>query len=66
MIAIELDALLELFNQVHDIESKLKQLQALNENHLVDVTIAACLANCKIVEALKNHVTWRAESVNIN
>lgn len=66
MSAIQLDALIQLFNQVQDIESKLKQLQALNENQLVDVTIAACLANCKVVEALKNHVKWSTESVKLN
>lgn len=65
MSVIQLDAVVELFNQVEDIESKLKQLKELNDDPLVDVTIAACLANCKVVEALKQKVTWRVtESVN--
>lgn len=65
MSLIQLDAVVELFNQVADIESKLKQLNELNSDPLVQVTIAACLANCKVVEALKNKVTWRVtENVN--
>lgn len=64
MSAVQLNALAELFNQVRDIESKLKQLKELNDNHLVDVTIAACLANCKVVEALRKQAERTDEIVN--
>lgn len=65
MSAIQLDAVIELFNQVEDIKRKLTQLKELNDDPLVDVTISACLANCRVVEALKQKVTWRVtESVN--
>lgn len=67
MSSIELDALIEFFTQVQDIENKLKQLKELNDDYLVQATVAACLANCKIVESLKNHVTWSTETtINLN
>lgn len=64
MSAVQLNALAELFNQVRDIESKLKQLDELNNDRLVKITIAACLANCKMVEALRKQVERTTESVN--
>lgn len=58
------DLLFEVFKRVQDIESKLTQLKELNDNHLVNVTIAACLANCKVVEALRKQAERTDEGVN--
>lgn len=64
MSTLQLDALVEVFNQVHDIESKLKQLRTLNTDKLVGVAIDACLANCKLVEALRKQTERTTEGVN--